>query len=262
MTIRSSEFFKFAGESSELYGIMNVNIGSGMQEEPFLAPRSIKEIKIKGRKSPYFQEIEYEPLQFTVSFAFEDVWDDDKIRAVARWLGDQNYYQPLIFSSNENRWFYAVFIDSPTLIHNCLKQGYVELTVRCDSPYTYSPVVISSVFDYSINPIGGTSYTFVNNGDVNIKPLTEVEIINGGEFSIINNSNGGQKFNMTGLTDGENLTINFDTETIETDIPNTYRYDNVTSDSEHLEMVYGNNYLTIYGNIKIRWKHQSKLLQG
>lgn len=262
MSIRSSKTFNFAGENSQDFGIINVSIDGGMQEEPFLAARSIREVKVKGRKNPYFQEIEYEPLQFNVSFAFEDTWDEAKIRSVARWLGDQTYYKPLIFSEMPNRIFYVIFVDSPQLIHNTLKQGYIELSVRCDSPYSYSPVYTSALFDYSTNPVEGTAYTFVNNGDVINKPTIEIEIISGTTFSITNNSNGGKKIEFSGLVADENLTIDCEAETIETDIPITYRYSNMSSDSDFLSMVYGNNSLVIKGNIKLRWKYQNILLQS
>jgi phage-related protein len=261
MTIRSSTSFNFAGENSEDYGLVNINISGGLQEEPFLAPRSIREVSIKGRKTPYFQEIEYEPLQFTVSFYFEEVWDSDKIRSVARWLGDQSYYQPLIFSMMPDRIFYVIFTDSPQLIHNCLEQGYVTLTARCDSPYSYSPVYTSAILDYSLNDVDGTAYTFVNNGDVICKPVLEVQIVSGSTFSIVNSSNGGQKLEFTGLTVGENLVIDCEAETIETDLSATYRYENMSSTSEFLSMIFGNNYLTVYGNIKLVWKYQYKTLQ-
>jgi phage-related protein len=261
MTIRSSTSFVFNGESSENYGILNVNISSGLQSEPFASGRSIREVKIKGRKEPYFQEIEYEPLQFNVSFYFEENWDDDKIRSVARWLLTPTFYVPLQFSENEDRWFYCLVVDSPELVHNGLKQGYVNLTFRCNSPYSYSPVYTSAILDYSLNDVDGTAYTFVNNGDVICKPVLEVQIVSGSTFSIVNSSNGGQKLEFTGLTVGENLVIDCEAETIETDLSATYRYENMSSTSEFLSMIFGNNYLTVYGNIKLVWKYQYKTLQ-
>lgn len=152
MTIRSSLYFTFAGERSIDYGIINVNIDSGMQEESFVSERAILETETRGRDKPYFQEIKRRPLQFTLSFAFEDKWDNEKIRSVARWLTNHEYYQPLSFSENNERIFYAIVIDDPQLIHNCLSEGYINLTVRCDSPYSYSPQFISNIYDWNEIP--------------------------------------------------------------------------------------------------------------
>src|SRR5690606_1200190 len=159
-----------------------------------------------------------------------------------------------------NKIYYAMFIGDSDILHNGIKQGYLELEVECNAPYAFTPVYQSQIYDYSNNdPINGTQFTFLNVGDLPTKPRIMVEIVSGKSFSIINNSNGGQKLEFDDLSVGEILTIDCDSEIIETDIPGTYRYDNMTSDSDFLEMITGNNYLTIKGNIKIQWKWQSPL---
>ncbi|MCE5169629.1 phage tail family protein [Paenibacillus profundus] len=148
MTIRSSEYFSYAGIKCSDYGIVNVNINSGLLEEPFAAPRTLQEVSIGGRSKPYFQGIAKDPLKFQVSFAFEQTWDTRQIREIARWLTEQDYYKELIFSSDPERVFYALAVDEPTLVHNALAQGYVNLTFRCDSPYSYSPVYSSPLYEW------------------------------------------------------------------------------------------------------------------
>ncbi|MCY9517221.1 distal tail protein Dit [Paenibacillus apiarius] len=148
MTIRSSESFSYAGIKCSDYGIVNVNINSGMLEEPFAAPRTLQEVSIGGRGKPYFQGIAKDPLKFQVSFAFEQTWNTRQIREIARWLTEQDYYKELIFSSDPERVFYALAVDEPTLVHNALSQGYVNLTFRCDSPYSYSPVYSSPWYEW------------------------------------------------------------------------------------------------------------------
>jgi predicted phage tail component-like protein len=142
MTIRDADYFKFAGVESIRYGIRNVNLSSGMQEEAFGARRSIQEIAVRGRSKPYFQHIRREPLSLQVSFAFEAAWDKQQIREVCRWLTEQEYYQPLIFTNDNERIFYAMVVDDPVLVHNCLSQGYVNLTFRCNDAYSYSPAAV------------------------------------------------------------------------------------------------------------------------
>src|SRR5690606_4744689 len=113
--------------------------------EPFSYSRSIIEKQIRGRSKPYYMGIKKQPLVFTVNFAFEDTWDDEKIIEIKRWLTEQDYYKPLFFSDDINstgveRIYYAIVVDDPELVHNCLKQGYVTLTFRCNDAYAYSPI--------------------------------------------------------------------------------------------------------------------------
>ncbi|QWU14457.1 Phage tail protein [Paenibacillus sophorae] len=152
MTIRDSLYFSYAGKKSVDYGIYNVNINGGMQEEPFAASREIQEEKIKGRDRPYFQSVEKQPLQFSVSFAFEDAWDTQKLREVTRWLTEHDYYQELYFTNelgvNPEKVYYALAVDDSTIVHNCLRQGYVNLTFRCDGAYAYSPITTSPLYKW------------------------------------------------------------------------------------------------------------------
>lgn len=153
MTIRESLYFSYDGKKSIDYGIINVNISTGMQEEPFAYSRSIMEDKIRGRSKPYFKGIKKEPLSFTVNFAFEDTWDEEKIKEIKRWLTEQDYYKPLYFSEDVERIYYALVVDDPVLIHNCLKQGYVTLTFRCNDAYAYSPVYTSREYYWDESPV-------------------------------------------------------------------------------------------------------------
>ena len=139
-------------------------MNSGMQEEILFPSREIVEEKVKGNDRPYFMDIETEPLRFSVSFAFEETWNTSKIREVTRWLTQHDYYQELYFSNEEGlgaeRIFYAMVVDESTLVHNCLKEGYINLTFRCDSPYTYSPIMTSRLYTWDYKPAETTYSDF------------------------------------------------------------------------------------------------------
>lgn len=152
MTFRNALWFSYANIKSSDMGLINININSDMLEEPLVSERIIHEVKIKGNSKPYFQTIEYEPLQFNVSFAFEESWDSKKLREITRWLCSQEYYQPLFFSSDINKIFYALVVESPTLIHNSLSEGYINLTFKCKDNFSYSPIYESKIFDFITNP--------------------------------------------------------------------------------------------------------------
>lgn len=258
MTIRSSLYFSYANIQSTNYGIINVNIDSGIQEEPLTSEILINEVKIRGRDKPYFQSLEKYPLQFSVSFAFEDTWDEDKIREVTRWLCNQNYYQPLFFSDNITRIYYALVVESPTLVHNCLQQGYINITFRCDSAYTYSSIYTSSLYDFSLS--SPNTIEFTNNGDIDLKPEISILKYGNGDISIFNQSNGNKEFKFTGLTDQEELYVDCDREYIESNINGVYRYANFND--QYLSLLRGVNVLNVVGQCKIQFRYQFKTLQG
>lgn len=176
--IRTSLYFKYAGIASNTFGIMNVNISSGMLEEPWVSPRGIKEEKIAGRDKPYFQRLEKEPLKFNVSFAFEDKWDEHLLRQVKRWLTNHEYYQPLIFSDHPEQIYYALVTDDAQVIHNGLSEGYVTLTFRCHDAYSYSAEKLSPVYEWQENPLT------LNESDFSTGVLDNLVINSHGQLTI------------------------------------------------------------------------------
>jgi phage-related protein len=170
--------FYYDGIYSVNMGVINCKIDSGFFEEPFVAEKEIIEVSIRGRDKPYFQGVKRSPLVFSLTFAFEDYYDDLKIREVARWL-DKDYYCPFYTSDNPERIFYCMLFSDSQLLHNGLKQGYVNIQMRCDSPYSYSPY-FTKEYQWDESPInfGVDSFTqgeFNNlitdiNGDLIIDP--------------------------------------------------------------------------------------------
>lgn len=250
MTIRESLNFYYDGIYSQDMGLVNVNVSSGLQEEPFYGGREIIEEQIIGKNKPNFYDIQETPLSFNVSFAFEETWDYDKIREVARWL-IKNNYKELYFTDNVDKRYYAIVIDNPRLIHNCLKQGYVELTFRCNAPYAFSPIYTTQ---YDLSGISSpTTITFNNQGDDILKPEIEILKYGAGDFSITNLTNGSQVFSFTGLADQETVYVNNELRQIISD-SGSYRYDNFNGN--YLELVYGNNSLEVSGAAIINFRYQ------
>lgn len=171
--------FSYAGIKSSDMGLINVKIDGGMFEEPFLPTRQIEEIKVRGRDKPYFQEVRLEPLSFNLSFAFEYGYDEAKIREVARWLC-QSYYQPFYTIDNPDRIFYCMIEGDSSLIHNGLKQGYITLTMRCDSPYSYSPKYTKENVTFgstkAVNSINDTTFNSGIGYNVKVNSNGELEI--------------------------------------------------------------------------------------
>lgn len=257
--ISESLYFMFDGVKSSDFGIMNVSIKDGLYEEQFIPSKTIREETVRGRSKRYFQGIESEPLEIPLSFYFTDTWDNDKIRQIARWLS-VDYYKPLIFSENPDRIFYAMPIQDFKVIHNGLKQGYLTLTMRCNDSYSYSPEYLSPIYDLSSNTVDGTIIEFENKGDENLYPEMWIEKVGAGDISIINLSNGGKEFRMTGLADAETVYIDNENEDIETDLSQTYRYNN--HNGVFVEILkWSVNRLKVVGNAKLRFRYQLKRLQ-
>lgn len=144
--------FYYDGVRSVDMGLYNVKLDGGMFSETFVATRKINEISVRGNDKPYFQGVEREPLEFSLTFAFADTYDSAKIREVARWL-DQDYYKPFYTTDNPERIYYCILESSSELVHNGLKQGYITLKMRCDSPFSYSPEYVSDIYDFNNSPI-------------------------------------------------------------------------------------------------------------
>lgn len=253
--------FSYAGQYSSDFGIYNVSLDSGMFEDQFSAPRTIIETKIRGNPKPYVHGVEYEPITLKLSFAFADTWDEAKIREVARWLCGQEYYKPLWFAENPTRLFYCMCVDESILVHNGLKQGYITLTMRCDSPYTYTPFFTKGELDFS-TITAPTTFEFANSGDVVCKPEVWItKIGDGGSVSLVNLSNGSRefKFSSTSLQNNEMIYVDNEREYIETNVPNVYRYKDFNNN--FLELVRGRNILQVNGKCKIMFRYQFKTLQ-
>jgi phage-related protein len=233
---------------------MNVSISQDIYEEPFIASRTIKEFTVRGNDRPYFSEIQRSPLSFSLSFYFENGWDDDLISQVRQWL-NTDYYKPLVFSEQPDKVYYALIIDSPSLVHNGLKQGYVTLNFRCDSPYSYSPELMTPLYTFSDSDVN--NLTINNSGDCTIYPKIYITKIGDGDLSI-DNFNGGNSFKFTNLVDQEELYIHCEKEYIETSVPDFYRYDDFNGN--YMILQYGKNPLRITGKCKIQFQYQFKFL--
>ncbi|TCJ01043.1 phage tail domain-containing protein [Cytobacillus praedii] len=248
--------FVYDGLSSRHMGIVQCHLNSGLFEETFIPTRSIQEEKIRGNDKPYFYGFTYEPLSFPISLYFDGELDSKKLREIANWF-NVNYYKPLYFLKYPNRIFYCMPVDDSQHIHNGLKQGYLTLNMRCDSSYSYSPDYTTKIYTYQNN--NGSILEFNNRGDVNCSPLLLLQKIGDGDISIANLSLNGREFKFTSLLDKEELIIDNEKQTIETNVPLTYRYDNFNFN--YLVMARGINRLLINGDCKLQFKGRFKTLQ-
>lgn len=251
--MRESVDIVYGGIELSKHNGIQINDDGGLFLETFVANKSIREEKIRGRDEPYFFGVEREPISFPLSFYFDETLSDERKREIARLL-DHDYYKPLYAADNPQRIYYAMCVDNSQHIHNGIQMGYVTLNFRTTSPFAFSPVYFKE-FDFSDNSESGTEFLFENNGDIDCKPVVEIVVLEDGDISILNYSNGGQEFKFTNLASGERLTIDCIEEEIISNIDE--RYDNF-SDSYLTFAPYNRNHLKAYGKFLMKMTYQYK----
>lgn len=252
--IRESLYFEFAGVRSTRFNIMNVSVSNSLYNEPVMSNRTINEVSIRGREKPYFIDIEKSPLSFQLNFYFEEKWDDKQIHEVIKWL-NVDYYQPLSFSENLDKVYYCMPVESTELIHNGLKQGYITLTMRCDSPYVYGRQSSTQWYECKNSPI---TLEIMNMGHKTIYPTIYISKTENGNVEITNLSRANNVMKIVSLTKNEKIMINGENQIIETNLPSTYRYDNFND--FYLPLYVGNNRIQISGNCKVKFHYRFKFV--
>ncbi|PAV30160.1 hypothetical protein CIL05_06750 [Virgibacillus profundi] len=252
--IRESEHFHFAGRKSTDFDIRNVSIASGMYNEQVVASKNINEVRIRGRKEPYFVDTTEEPTTIQLRFAFSRTWDDRLIDEVIRWL-NIDYYQPLFFSADVDRVFYVIPVNGIELIHNGLKQGYLNLTMRCNSSKSYSHDITTPVYPTDSNELTESTNIELNNyGHFSTYPDIWIEKVGDGDITIFNRTNGNQEFTFKNIDKGETLFVDCTNEIITTNKKREHRYDDFNDN--YLELVYGKNLLTLTNNARFQFRYR------
>lgn len=246
--------FHYDGISSKDMGLMNVQVSGGMFEEIFLPNRSINKVKIRGNDKSYFQSIKREDISLPLTFMLPDGYTEEQEREIKRWF-NQDYYKPFYFDDYPHRMFYVMYEGDSKVTHNGLGQGYFQITLESNSPYSYSPEYLSPLIE--ANNINGYGYEFVNSGDLSLLP--EIWITSKANQDVkIHNLSNGIKFEFTGLTSTETIYVDNEKKDIITDLLNTYRFDNFNN--KYLRLDRGVNRLLIYGNCDIQFRYQYTFL--
>ena len=244
-TIKDKLYLNYDGVDSKYFGLISVELGSGLYEEALVANRTINETKPAERHQSIFHGITEENRTFQLNLAFEDSFDEGKINDIIDWLF-KDYYRPLYFEGQEDRIVFAMISGESNLIHNGMNQGYFTVTVQTNSPYKFSQL--------REGRNRGDSMTLINNGHKTVCP----------EFSIKKIGDGDLRFEIDGrviliinLTDGEELYIDTLRDKIVTNIIGEYRYDNVTlGELSDLFLDVGSKAYTITGEANISYRYR------
>ncbi len=255
MPIKDSLYFSYDGVNSNTHKLINVNYNVGLFEEYFLPEQELYIEQIPGRDDPYYLGNKKYPLQIDLEFAFEEGFGEknEYIQDVSRWLF-QDYYQPLIFSNAQDKIYYCMYVGDPNLLHNCIKDGLIQISMRNIDPYARSPFYESDIYASVENIV------FDNLGDVELLPIIQLEILQDTDFTLINNGNG-TEMKFAGLLNGDVLEIDLKYEMINaTNGGNkVYRYDNLIVDNLKLDV--GENQLGVVehtNNWNMKLKYQYK----
>ena len=85
-TIKDELYLNYDGVNSKDFGLIAVELGSGLYEETLVTNRTINETKPAKRQQSIFHNITEENRTFPLNLAFEDSFDEDKINDVINWL--------------------------------------------------------------------------------------------------------------------------------------------------------------------------------
>lgn len=242
-----SEYFMYDGIDSRQKGVIAIHKDSGLLQMPFAFKRNVIEEKIKRVNNPYFYGFENESFIFNITImTMDDIeWTDEKRMEIVNWLY-QDEYKPFISGDNTGIIYYCTPINDAKRFDNCLKQGYVTITFKCNSPFGYTPIY-NTHYDYRNSKTNIIEIENLGNVERYYYPEIQVKILDGKDFKIINQSDGGNSFEFKNLNVGETIYINNNLKQIVTNNPNTYRLSNFNK--KWFRLVKGKNVIRIDGAI-------------
>ena len=168
--INSTKVFTFNGTASTSFtpSIINATLDNDMYEFAPLGAKSIKEQKIQGRDLPYFYNVDYEPISFKMTIAFEDYATMDEVREVIHWLYLPKQPAPLQFTEYGLN-FFGIFVGQPNFYYvgNNLSGykfiGYIDVEFRANAPYGWTNLLSATV-------VSDGDHNFTNPGSFEILP--------------------------------------------------------------------------------------------
>jgi phage-related protein len=207
--------------------LLNATLSDEFYSDCIRGSRNILEETIPGRDIPYFYEIDDEPLEFEVTFAFAESMTKSQIKTIVRKLITTKRYEELTFGKYSGSTYTAetpiykvIFIGEVDINYvstgfdgsnNELFIAYITLTARADRPYGYQSI--------SRSVVNQNNTTINNTGDVEFYPNIVITNTNGGVIQtdkyirIINTTNN-SAITFSSLASGEIVTVNSNLQTI------------------------------------------------
>lgn len=254
-TIKERVAFNYDGVWSDSLGLISVSLDNSMFDEVFVATREIIEVSTRGNDEPFHQGFRNSPLEFEMTVAFTEKYSDKNLNDIVRWLF-ADYYKPLYFLGREDRVFYCMPVGDSRIIHNGLNEGYFTVTMRCNSPFVYSPFVVSEEYDLSDG--NNKTIELFNDGYKDLYPEISISKIEDGTVSLQNLSTGGLVWEIRNLRNREDVYIDCKKEIIKSSMEDLglYHYQDTSGQMPRLQE--GNNVIIVRGRCKIQFRYRYK----
>lgn len=254
MAIYQYKDFNYAGIASTSKGVKSVQINKGLFEETVIPNRKIIETRIRGTAKSYLHGIDQDPLEFELFVYLKEGYTETEYEDVLLWLAQRTYQPFYVVGAPKTKIAYCMPAGEIDLSHTGGTKGYISVTMQCNSPYLYSPVIQTTQYNLSANTTAGTLITLNNTGHFPTKPYIEIYTTAVGTVKIVNESANNHTFQFSDLANAETIKIDNEREDIISDIPQMYRYKNFNMN--FLELNKGENKLRVYGLCKILFKYE------
>jgi len=252
--------FVFDGKRGSDYGIFMVYVGdSGLVEQSFGIKRKSVSERTKNRHKSFSYGFETEVLEMNLKFTKETAWTNEDKVEFKHWFA-QNGFK--VFKADDfDIEFDLTCVDEPKFYMDATGKGYYEIQFESNSDCAYSPTSIEE-FDLTDNTASGTIINIYNKSnapDMYYKPEIEVTLTGSATgFSFYNLNDNNREFTFTGLTSGETIYINTETEKILSAISET-RYNDLKNKS-FFRMVYGLNRIKILGTCIVKFRYRFPMM--
>lgn len=229
--------------------LYNVRIDSGLYSTPYVSGQEIIETEVKNKDIPYFYKTRKKPLEFQLTFSTLDKkFTEQKRYQIARWLIQREYKE---FQTTDylGKIFNVIAISDVDFISGGTKEGYFQVTFRCDAPWAWSPTYVNN-FDLKNNT--DKIIIELENKSNAVKyyyPEIEFKMQGDTDIELRNLSDGGKSFNFTNILDDEIIYVNNDMRQV---ISNTGQYRLGNFNKGWLRLVHGINRIEVTGRCKIQ----------
>lgn len=253
----------YNGVTSETLGALYCRVENTSSEDIYASEREIKQDmsgRNWGNKSRnYLYKIQRTPQKFKIELGFTTL-TDDIARTVSK-LFCQDKFLPLI-PNDTNRIYYCMPVSSK--ISYVGGGGYISFDMVTFDEYSYSSLVTITK-DYTGNTTA--QFNITNEGDVSVYPeLTITPLVSESTVKLTNITNSNKYIEFT--TDGsgnqlvanEVIVVDCEKEIITTNQLGLYRYDNMTTGGDYLELLSGVNTIKVDGSMLLTIKYKNKYL--